>query len=126
MSQPHLNRLVVGGRHERLAITAEVDAPHRGRVCPKHGGLAFAAGVGTLTQETRSSDTRAQEHIEALPTLRSPSKLMQACAPRGPTRCLKIISLPNGWGKPRIPLPTPQLEPQLLMARLQKQRRFPP
>lgn len=36
MSGPHLDCLVVRGCHEGLAITAEMDAPHCGRVCTKH------------------------------------------------------------------------------------------
>lgn len=36
MGRPHLDCLVVGGCHEGLAIAAEVDAPHCGRVGTKH------------------------------------------------------------------------------------------
>ena len=84
MSRPHLNCLVIRGCHERLAITAEVDTPHCGRVCPEHSGLAFAAGVGTPTQETRNSDTRAHEHIKALPTPREPLQVDTGLRTRAP------------------------------------------
>lgn len=36
MGRPHLDCLVIGGRHKGLAIAAEMDTPHCGRVGTKH------------------------------------------------------------------------------------------